>query len=735
MDGTQFGEDLAAMKVAASPTVLRNMYFDALYELQRCHCYRELEQVLDELGKMDPYETLCTPSSIIWELREDDVAPGGSPWLYFFSEPWSKTTHSSYAQFAVALGYTSHGEVLARDFAFLRNPTWEEGCLFYEVGAQLAAKVEEKSPAGPSCQALAKTKAGSGLSEAALSGISRKPDEIALHLMLQSQFKGANRPQKAKILKALANSPSNYALFYAVQLPYNHARKTALDGWEWDILDRGFQALLKDHPNALGLRNAYAVAAACFEKREIQRDQLAQLGYLVDLAYWDGLEQYQNALGELPDYRLNQSKLAPLALSPSLQKIRISGLPQLQANDLFEKEFWSALDADLASLPAEQLEDVEVELQRPRTESEAVYRKRETRLKAWREARPNSLAATANLGGFYVNYGWLARGTGSIDSVSLEDQKIFHQRLKSARDLLFQAYGANYQSAETMACLMVIYNAETDNLNSAQKLAIQAAQKGPEKYSALKKYAEMLLPRWQGNPGDLPKACDVLREKVGNDDAYCIMMDSALDNEGWLGVVDQDSPTHMDWKRAVDSLIEGERAGRLPGILAYYYLTYADAAGWRTDAARILPYVPTHVSWIENELPTEFIAHRRWAEGKAEGTHFQPTISYRSMSPHRQKTGPVLNLGFELRLNRAFPNGKHYVVDVECPLAQPDGGRPYIHYQLTAEIDPLTQTKLPILAWPAPGGGYPPGTYKVSLLDPGSKGSEVLHSETFEVTP
>ena len=737
LDGTQFGKDIAACKVAATPTIFRQAYRDASFELLQCQCYPELDGLLQELAETDPFETLCTPSSIVWRMRELKKYPGEYPWLCYYAEAWRKSTHGPYAQFALANGYISHGTMLPWASGSQFSGFDEQAMSFCHDGVVEASKVKESEPSGPSCLVLAKT-VNDG-AEITLAEIAKHPSDIGLYEILQYQLFRNNYDNAKKTLKSLAaSSASNYALFYTVQLPTNPARNTLKNGWEWEPLDKGFQSLLKEHPHSLGLRNAYAVAACYFEKPEIQREQLAQLGYLIDLNYWGSLDQYLRDLGQLPDYRQNESAFAPLPLGDRLRTYATSDLSKLQTGELFRKQLWTALENELGALDPANLYIAEEYLQKPKGNSN--YGPREKQLKAWKEARPDSLAATANLGGFYINYGWLARGTSSAESVSPEGWKKFHERLKIARDLLFQAYGAKYQSPATMANLMTIYNAETNNLDSARNLALQAAQKGRAGIPALEQYATMLLPRWQGQPGDIPKACDDLREKTGHDDAYAIMMSTVIEYEGWE-ILQKNHPMHMDWKRGLNSLLKGEQSGRLSGRLAYYYLYLTNYAGWRQDGAKILPYVASHGGPLDDEPYINYSARRAWAEGRAESLEFQPRLSFKSLGPQRQKAGPKARVGYSLHLDGAFPAGHHYVVEVECPETQPDADPEYFHpytsYQLVADLDPMSQRDMDIYAWPAPGGSYLPGTYKVSLmdLDDEHKKRTVFHSETFELTP
>lgn len=726
MDSAQIGENLASFKSAASPYAHHQFCKTVVFELLQSQRYQELDHLLERIGKADPVEILSTPCSLTLEMLEIQKEVGEYPWLQYFADGWEKSTHSPWSRVARAQGMLGYGSALMEFAGSQSSPLGQEGVWFYKEGLKIAEQAAPNDPARPYFEVNLNLVRGDR-NKAMLDAIHKYPTEIGLYLYLGEEFSVMSRADKARILKGLIDdSPANYALFFTLQLPIVHARKIQADGWEWDPLKQGFQALLKDHPKALGVRNAFAAAASIFEDQSTLANQASELGCLVDLHYWDSLDAYKKALGKVPDAHLNASKCTLPPLDEFLAKSYFTGLAAWQARDLLQKEQWAALDAYLAGLSnPDRIYEAEQYLQTPREETEASYRAREALLKSWRESRPDSKAATAILGGFYISYAWLARGEGTADTVKPEGWKLFRERMKTAQDLLYDAYGSGYQSEDTMANLMTVYNAGTSNLESARKLALQAAAKGRTGNAALAAYANLLLPRWQGQPGDMEAAANELRQKTGNDMAYHVLLSVVIEQEG-RDCLKPGHPVAMNWERAIRSYLEAGKAGRLSFRTAQRYLKYCSELNKQKDAARILPFVPPSG---QEEWPILLLAQRKWAGGYIPWVGDKPTYKFTSFGPQVQKAGPGAKVGFSALLSHPFPTGHHYVIEVET------FGRP--SYQLVDNLDPMVGKRLNCYAGSG-RAGLPPGRYTVRLLDgelDKKEQKKVLHSETFELVP
>ena len=442
VDGAALGKAIAEHKVTLGTTGFHDIYKATAFELLQTQDFAHLDELMQQLSRRDPVETLCTPSSLICEMPELQKSVGSYSWFTYFSQCWEDQTQSPFSHQARMVAYIAVGEGLQDLTQDVKVPIWYEGKWYCEKGLGFAKPVQKGDPTWPYCEMALRVES-KGHRKAILSEIHDHPLEIALVSRLNRPFTAANRTGKAMILKELqADSKASYALFFTVQLPKSGLRKISSDGWEWEPLQAGFEQLLKEHPKALGVRNAYAQAASAFAKEDVLKAQQKELGYL-----WDP------GLGGPPsEQSTSSSSLEPLALDDFFRQQQQGELASRQAQELLRRELWGALDAYLAGLNSPGLlREAEIGLQEPASESESAYQALEKKLRAWQQARPNSLAASANLGGFYIGYGWLARGSGTADTVSSEGWTKFKARLKTSRDLLYQAFGAGYQSSSTMS--------------------------------------------------------------------------------------------------------------------------------------------------------------------------------------------------------------------------------------------------------------------------------------------
>jgi len=727
LDGVKLGKELAAWKVAANPSLVRKVYTKTTSELLQSQRFGELNELLERLGKSDPIETLCTPTLLVNDLcliQPDCIR--GHAWLMYHALCWSQLRPGPWSQLANVIGYTDYGTKLMNVGGGSGYPTWDEVDWFYNKGLEMADKAKPTDAGWAYLELLQNSRQGT--LKAILAGIKKHPQELALYDVLQQRFVFGDRAQKRKILQDLADqSLENYTLFFTWQLP-NNGRKVLVDGWEWEKLRAGFQQLLEKHPNALGVRNAYALAAHAFEDEALMIEQLAKLGYQWDPEYWGSLTEYKKALGKSPDYHLSSSEFAAPALNEFLASWYIPGVPALESEVLAAKGLWEPLEVFQAGIDGPDRYEAEAVLEEPGQENEAGYRKQERLLREWEQARPESAQMRARLGGFYIHYAWLARGSGYADTVPQEDWNKFHQRLKRAQDLIYEASQEGEKSGLTMANLMVLYKAESANKQSAAQLALKAAKSPREGYWALEGYATLLLPRWLGEPGELVAAADELRKQVGNDDAYVAMASTALEYEG-TDCLKAGHPVAIDWKRAIDSLEAAGRAKRLPPKLAQRYLNYCTILNRPADAKRVVPYAPVTEAPLRGQRHIVLLAQRLWASGWAEWPHRETHYSYKVDTPRRQKVHQGMELGYTVTLDRPKAYGTHFVFLVRGPRNYTRSGVDFDAFELIVNLDPVKGKYATCHFYP--NDRVAPGRYTMFLYYQG----KVLHKETFEIIP
>ena len=136
-------------------------------------------------------------------------------------------------------------------------------------------------------------------------------------------------------------------------------------------------------------------------------------------------------------------------------------------------------------------------------------------LKRWIQQRPDSITARVALAWFYHNYGWAARGGGYADSVTDEGWRLMAERAGMGRKILEEAQALPEKCPEWFSAMMAI--AGDESWDSEQSLALfkKAIEFNPDYYYFYLDQAEMLLPKWGGNEGDVAAFADAMTNRLG----------------------------------------------------------------------------------------------------------------------------------------------------------------------------------------------------------------------------
>jgi hypothetical protein len=130
-----------------------------------------------------------------------------------------------------------------------------------------------------------------------------------------------------------------------------------------------------------------------------------------------------------------------------------------------------------------------------------------------RSAAPLVVAANAN-----IAYAWQARGSGTADTVTAEGWALFRARIQESQRLLKEALKLGPEDGEVYRALITIGLATS--VPKAQARAwLRAGQKlDPTYFPMYEQMAVYLLPRWQGEPGDVEQFASELAASLPGDD-------------------------------------------------------------------------------------------------------------------------------------------------------------------------------------------------------------------------
>jgi tetratricopeptide (TPR) repeat protein len=139
------------------------------------------------------------------------------------------------------------------------------------------------------------------------------------------------------------------------------------------------------------------------------------------------------------------------------------------------------------------------DLLNPKENDEHLLAVRRQHLEEWMKAKPESITARVALANFYTSYAWVARGGAESDKVPDSAWPLFTERAKKAEGILHDALKLDQKCPEWYAALQIVALAEDWEKDRAKKLFEQAIRFEPDYPYYYERYANYLLPKWDGS--------------------------------------------------------------------------------------------------------------------------------------------------------------------------------------------------------------------------------------------
>jgi len=136
-------------------------------------------------------------------------------------------------------------------------------------------------------------------------------------------------------------------------------------------------------------------------------------------------------------------------------------------------------------------------------------------LKAWTAARPDSAAARIALAETYVNFAFRARGSGYADTVSADGWNLSGQRVSMAASTLVEASKLGEKCPYWFEVMQEVALTQGWDKSQAKALLDAAMAFEPTFYHYYREYANFLLPKWNGDPGDAPAFAEQISNQLG----------------------------------------------------------------------------------------------------------------------------------------------------------------------------------------------------------------------------
>jgi WD40 repeat protein len=139
-------------------------------------------------------------------------------------------------------------------------------------------------------------------------------------------------------------------------------------------------------------------------------------------------------------------------------------------------------------------------------------------LTKWREESPQSPTPLIALARSNTEYAWEARGSGYASTVTEDGGKLFAERIATARELLEKAIELGAKDGEAYASLITVGMAQGWPLSESQTVLGAGRKLDPLYYRLYTAMAVNLLPRWNGEPGEVEKLAIKTATELGGDD-------------------------------------------------------------------------------------------------------------------------------------------------------------------------------------------------------------------------
>jgi hypothetical protein len=191
------------------------------------------------------------------------------------------------------------------------------------------------------------------------------------------------------------------------------------------------------------------------------------------------------------------------------------------------------------------------------------------RLQRWTAQRPDSITARVALGGAQLQYAWRARGGGYADKVTDDGWRLFQQRAEMAAKTLMDASSLPAKCPEWFLTTQLTARALGQSKEMQTAIFEKAIAFEPDYQYFYRAQAEMLMPKWEGEEGEMAAFAGHVADRIGGkkgDIIYfqiAVVLNCGCDNDRGLN--------GLSWpriKRGYTDLEEqyGEFVGNLNGM-------------------------------------------------------------------------------------------------------------------------------------------------------------------------
>jgi len=168
-------------------------------------------------------------------------------------------------------------------------------------------------------------------------------------------------------------------------------------------------------------------------------------------------------------------------------------------------------------------------------------------LEHWTQLRPASVTARIALATSLSRWAWVARGNGAARTVTADGWRLFNERIKQSQTVLEAATHLSPKCPQWYSEMMTVGLAQNWDATRMKEIFEQGVQFEPGYFYLYRQYANYLLPKWNGHPGDASSFARSSADSLGSDagDTLYFQIATVLIRHG-----DDSFPIHeMNWDR------------------------------------------------------------------------------------------------------------------------------------------------------------------------------------------
>jgi len=148
-------------------------------------------------------------------------------------------------------------------------------------------------------------------------------------------------------------------------------------------------------------------------------------------------------------------------------------------------------------------------------------------VKQWVKGKPESATARIALAESYVSYSWAARGNGYANSVGQTAWDIFNEQTQLAESALIEAARLKEKCPHWYSVMIEVALAQGWDKSQARELFEDSIAFEPLYYRYYREFANFLLPKWYGAPGETEALAREVAARIGGDEGDLLYFEIA----------------------------------------------------------------------------------------------------------------------------------------------------------------------------------------------------------------